>query len=376
LPTARRQYHVSLNGRVDLHVKQYQAVEVGDRLFSLDSPEWHRLRLELEEDSAKISQLEQEVIVAQANRKEAETAASRIRTRIEDLKKVDVRRIEIETQLAEYEASLPRLAAQIQAKQKELDAAREHLPMEIEAAATLLGTSAEKLTENTGTVDQPKPRWRTISKIDVLATQSGVIDMLNVTNGSWVEANTLVLTTLDNSQVRFRAVGLQSDIAKLKDGLPVRILPPQQTVANADESISGQLIMGVEANPDQRTVELIAVPEKLTSWARPGVSSLMEITYEGSAPELAIPLASVVQDGLSRIYFRRDPKNPDKVIRVEGDFGISDGKWIVVKSGVKAGDEVILDGVYELKLTGSGKTTGGHFHADGTWHADGTPEPK
>ena len=33
-------------------------------------------------------------------------------------------------------------------------------------------------------------------------------------------------------------------------------------------------------------------------------------------------------------------------------------------------------GVYELKLTGSGKPTGGgHFHADGTLHADGTPEP-
>jgi hypothetical protein len=28
-----------------------------------------------------------------------------------------------------------------------------------------------------------------------------------------------------------------------------------------------------------------------------------------------------------------------------------------------------LGGVYELKLTGSGKPTGaGHFHADGTWH--------
>jgi hypothetical protein len=48
-----------------------------------------------------------------------------------------------------------------------------------------------------------------------------------------------------------------------------------------------------------------------------------------------------------------------------------------VNSGVAAGDEVVLDGVYELKLTGSGKPQGaGHFHADGTWHADGTPEPK
>jgi hypothetical protein len=65
------------------------------------------------------------------------------------------------------------------------------------------------------------------------------------------------------------------------------------------------------------------------------------------------------------------PADPNKVIRVEGDFGVSDGKWVVVESGVKAGDEVVLAGVYELKLTGGGKQQGkGHFHADGTWHAE------
>jgi hypothetical protein len=43
----------------------------------------------------------------------------------------------------------------------------------------------------------------------------------------------------------------------------------------------------------------------------------------------------------------------------------------VVNSGVKEGDEVVLEGVYELKLAGGGKATGGgHFHADGTWHAE------
>jgi hypothetical protein len=43
---------------------------------------------------------------------------------------------------------------------------------------------------------------------------------------------------------------------------------------------------------------------------------------------------------------------------------------------LKEGDEVVLDGVFELNLTGAGKPQGrGHFHADGTWHADGTPEP-
>jgi hypothetical protein len=56
---------------------------------------------------------------------------------------------------------------------------------------------------------------------------------------------------------------------------------------------------------------------------------------------------------------------------MEADLGVSDGKWVVVKSGVKEGDEVVLDGVYELKLAGGGKPMGGgHFHADGAFHAE------
>jgi multidrug efflux pump subunit AcrA (membrane-fusion protein) len=374
LPTARHQYHLSFKGRVDLLVKQYQPVEVGTPLFQLDSPDWHRLRLELEEDQARMERLQQEVLIAQATKKEAELNGERLRKRIEGLKSAEVRRIELENQLAENEASLPRLEAQIQAKRKELQAAREHFPMEMEAAAALSGMTVEKLSEPVGT--PPQPRWRTLEKFIVTATQPGIVESLGVTRGAWADVNALILTTVDPSLVRFRAVGLQSDIARLRSGLPVKILPPDRAVGSAEDSIDAELTLGLEASAEQRTIELIGTPRKLAPWCRPGVSSLMEITQEGGQPELAIPVASTTQDGLTRIYFRRDPKDPDKVIRVEGDFGISDGKWITVKSGVKAGDEVVLDGVYELRLTGTGKTAGGHFHADGTFHPDGTPEPK
>jgi hypothetical protein len=54
---------------------------------------------------------------------------------------------------------------------------------------------------------------------------------------------------------------------------------------------------------------------------------------------------------------------------MEADLGVSDGRWVVIHSGVRAGDEVVLDGVYPLMLATSGSAQkGGHFHADGTWH--------
>jgi hypothetical protein len=101
------------------------------------------------------------------------------------------------------------------------------------------------------------------------------------------------------------------------------------------------------------------------------VSAFLEIeTAATDAHELAVPLSAVLQDGLQRVLFRRDPKDPDTVIRIEGDLGLDDGRWIEVKSGLMDGDEVVLEGAYELMLASSGQAPkGGHFHADGTFHA-------
>ncbi|MBY0261316.1 MAG: hypothetical protein K2Q20_03185 [Phycisphaerales bacterium] len=52
-------------------------------------------------------------------------------------------------------------------------------------------------------------------------------------------------------------------------------------------------------------------------------------------------------------------------------MGITDGRWTVIQSGVREGDQIVLAGNYALMLATSGSATkGGHFHSDGTWHED------
>jgi hypothetical protein len=54
---------------------------------------------------------------------------------------------------------------------------------------------------------------------------------------------------------------------------------------------------------------------------------------------------------------------------MEADLGLSDGRWVEIKSGVKEGDEIVLGGNYQLMLATSGNVAkGGHFHSDGTFH--------
>jgi multidrug efflux pump subunit AcrA (membrane-fusion protein) len=91
---------------------------------------------------------------------------------------------------------------------------------------------------------------------------------------------------------------------------------------------------------------------------------------ETASAELAVPTRAIMRDGLQHVFFLRESVGAPRVIRVEAKLGPSDGRWTVVYSGPMEGDEVVVDGAYELNLAGTGAMGGGHFHADGTFHAD------
>jgi multidrug efflux pump subunit AcrA (membrane-fusion protein) len=204
----------------------------------------------------------------------------------------------------------------------------------------------------------------------VRASDAGVVEAIAVTNGSWVDERTPVLGSVRPERVRFRARGLQGDLGRLRAGLAARVTPPAGGSIEPGAVMEGTLEIGLTADPDERTVDLILTPEAPAAWARAGVSGFLEVEAAGGRVDLAIPLSSVVRDGLTPVIFRRDPRNADQVIRVEADLGIDDGRWVAIRSGVREGDEVVLEGVYQLMLATSGTAArGGHFHSDGTFHA-------
>ncbi|MFI4861622.1 MAG: hypothetical protein ACIAXF_13195, partial [Phycisphaerales bacterium JB063] len=176
-------------------------------------------------------------------------------------------------------------------------------------------------------------------------------------------------------QLRFRAETLLADVGQLKTGLPAAIAPPTGTgltqgQPNDTPAARGSLVIGPVAHAEDRAVSLYLTPDVVPDWARAGVAGYLEINLDPDAEmQLAIPRRAIVRDGLEFVFFRRFPNEPDRVQRVVADTGRHDGKWIEVFSGVREGDEIVIDGVYQL-LAASSTTMekGGHFHADGTFH--------
>ena len=202
----------------------------------------------------------------------------------------------------------------------------------------------------------------------VHARAGGVVEPELATSGRVLEANAAVVTITDPKKIRLRGIALQGDMSRLKEGQSARIVPVTKSYS---ESIPATFRLALEADPEHRTVDVIAWPDgELPFWARPGVAALVEVVTNGGSEEVAIPVAATIRDGLKTVIFRRDPAQPDAVMKIDGDLGVSDGVWVQVFSGLKEGDEVVTGGIYPLKLGSQGGAApkGAHVHPDGTVH--------
>ncbi|MBX3464538.1 MAG: HlyD family efflux transporter periplasmic adaptor subunit [Planctomycetes bacterium] len=382
LPQARREHRTPMAGRVTIAVQPLQRVAPGDLLGTLDAPEWRRTQRELGEIAterrvvaARIASMQPLLAAHKAHEQSLREAERVMQERIQSLE--DTRQSvggqaqaisEAKVQMAQVRAQAAEAAekhtlteaalAELEANQEALQA-RTHLVLA--GAAAMLGVEPSVLAG----------RWPSIDAVELRATAAGLVDGLQVASGGWVDAHALVLTVTDLDQVRFRARALQSDLPRLAPGLACTIHPASAD-ATTGARLTGELQLGVEADPIQRTLDVFVQPSATAAFARPGVAAFLEIeTAVAAEAELAIPLAAVMQDGLERVFFRRDPADPDRVIRVTADLGVDDGRWVEVRSGLVDGDEVVTAGAYALMLASSGSAPkGGHFHADGTWHED------
>lgn len=369
LPTARQEYRAPLGGRISLHVAQFQAVNAGDLLFTLDSPAWRALQHEAVEAEGEIKMAQAALAVAKAQRAEAGASLGKQEERLANLASAKVRNAALESEATALRGSIPRLEAQVRAQEAALAEAEEHYASRLNALASVTGRSVAELR---GKPEEEAP-WHFITALEVRAQRAGTVESLPLGEGAWIEEGALALSVVDPGQVRFRAEAPQSDIALFRDGQAASIVLPHGGSVPLAESLRASLTLGLTANAHDRTISLYATPETAAPWARAGVGGYLEIQLADDAPrQLAVPAAAVLQDGLEHVFFRRNPKDPDRAMRVVADLGPGDGRWIVLRSGVKEGDEVVLDGAYALKLAGATQQApeGYHYHADGALHKD------
>lgn len=386
MPTATREYRTMLAGRVEILVNQFERVKKGTPLYRIDSPAWREIQQTLADKATNITRLDTKMTtfepLLEAHVRHEESLNESIsvwQTRVE---KLEALRAAGGGSMSEFTTARSALAtaqaelASVQEKTAELHATRVETKAALAAARATLGIALESVSSMLDIKINPNNSdwWKEIKAIEVHATQQGVVESLGLTNGAWADERTNVVTIVQPNRLRFHASGLQSDLGILRDGLTATIVPPTPTASDRSvqlqNTMHGTLSLGLSGNANERTIDLYVSPTELASWARSGIAAQLEIVIDSTnAPELAIPLAAVQRDGLMPIIFRRDPNNPNEAIHMEADLGLDDGRWVAILSGLTDGDEVILDGGFQLMLATSGSIQqGGHFHSDGTFH--------
>ncbi|MGY8753459.1 MAG: efflux RND transporter periplasmic adaptor subunit, partial [Phycisphaerales bacterium] len=386
LPSAKREYRTMVSGKIELLVNQFETVELGKALFTIDSPKWREMQQTIAGYLSTVQQLDAKMEMFHplflAHEQHEYSVKIQVEMWQERIKKLEAIRDAGGGSFREYtsaQAALAQASAEIAGLREEdaqLDASYAETVASSRAAKTTVEFALISAASMLGIeIPENNPNWwKEVSKITVVAATQGIVETIDITNGAWADAQTHVLTVVEPTKLRFHASGLQSDLGVLRDGLQVNIVPPAPTSAGTSidlqNTMHGTLQLGLAGDANHRTIDLFVTPKTLSAWARPGVGAQLEIITDSTGmKELSIPLASVQYDGLTPIIFRRAPDNPNEAIRMEADLGVNDGRWVAVHSGLTDGDEIVLDGGFQLMLATSGSIQkGGHFHSDGTFH--------
>jgi multidrug efflux pump subunit AcrA (membrane-fusion protein) len=325
MPDARRAYSAPLPGVVEVRVRPPQRVAAGEVLFTLHAPEWTRVNGEVREAAAALALFK------------AESEA--LRKRLAQLREAGVRHAELEQQLAVKAAETERA----EQTRQNAEAAR----------AAILALCREQ-----------------DGVLAVTAREAGVIERVPVASGAWVEAGAEVAAVVRADRLWFRADGIPAELGQVRDGQAGFVEP--LTARGEQPPATGHVELGFETDDKARIHPLYLTADTWPAWAGPGRAGVLSVAVAASAPEqIALPEACVVTDGLRQIVFVRDPHDAQRLFKREVALGASDGDWVAVE-GVTAGEAVVLDGAYELKLAapsaGASQRAAGHFHADGQFH--------
>ncbi|MCO4762357.1 MAG: HlyD family efflux transporter periplasmic adaptor subunit [Myxococcales bacterium] len=388
-PTATRTYHAPLAGGVEFAVKELERVTAGQLLATVRAPELRERQHKLHKAEHEIRRAKASWSLLNAQLSAAKRRGRFLRKRAQRLSAASVRRASLEQSILQARTEVRLLKIRVDGARAEITRERHHRVGQLRELSDATGLSIPQLKKpikgHAARAHRKRSgghghaaHWDRLSVIELRAKSDGIVSRIGLRPGAWAARGATVVEVTDERQLRFVATALQGDIGRIRSGAQAAVVPgsvaPAQRrgeVLRREKLSIGTVQLGLVTDATRRTLPVIIRLKKPPTWARAGASAFAEVVVAGpTGKEVAIPRDAVVRDGLHDVFFRRDPKNLDKVIRVEADLGSDDGRWVTVFSDVNVGDEVVVAGAYELKLASSKRSEiKGHFHADGSFHA-------
>lgn len=315
-------YALPCAGRITLQVKTAQQVEKGDVLYILESPALTELLAGQQKIRASLARCEVEI----------EAMEARL------------------SRLASVGAHNGALEEQLKFKRAE----REQLQQELSADESMVKTLSmgAELVEKEGS-----------TSLLVRAREAGTVRNVGVTQGSWGEQGTPVITMSNLEAMEIVATLYAADLPSISE---VRASIP---VGRENISVGGSWRLAEQPDPQKQTRALYFTPDNLPAGVQAGKLCRLDLYAEGGGQDtVSVPDSAVVKVGVDDVVFVEVEEGRYAMAKVRA--GLS-RRGMVPVAGLHPGQRIVVKGGYELKyiLPGEGpKKKAGHFHADGKFH--------
>jgi multidrug efflux pump subunit AcrA (membrane-fusion protein) len=190
----------------------------------------------------------------------------------------------------------------------------------------------------------------------LLAPISGFVGMRRIDVGDTVAAGTPVISVLDLNPAKVRVGIPEAEIGKVQEGARATVVIPSLENRAFDGKVEA---LGVASDPASRTYTakiVVANPERLL---RAGMVSQSRIFGTGMVNALTVPGEAIVRDarGVTLVYVYYPAQQRVYGRRVE--VGGLVGNEVEIKSGIAAGDRIVVAGQQNVREGSRVKLAGG-----------------
>ena len=196
-------------------------------------------------------------------------------------------------------------------------------------------------------IDHIESSGRVNEKFPIHATVSGTVSEKMVDEGDYVERGQALLKLSNLNTVWASFDVYEHQIGQIKTGqmitISTRVYPNEEFKARVS-------FIDPVINPRTRTTHLRAELGNRDGMFKPGmfVEGKIENVVEDSEPALTVPSSAVLWTGKrSLVYLKTNPDEPVFEAR-EVSTRVVSGDLLVIESGLKAGDEVVTNGIFTV----------------------------
>lgn len=182
-----------------------------------------------------------------------------------------------------------------------------------------------------------------LRRIPVTAPIDGVIAAAEVSLGEQVAADRKLYTVLEPSRLWVEADVFETDIARIEAAGTADV-----RLEGRPTAFAGRLFrLGQLVDPATRTVKAIFEVDNASGAFRPGMFAEVAIGAGAPRRSLVVPDAAVIEDGGRRFVFVH--VTPEEFVRREVVLGERDGDDWAVRTGLRPGERVVVQGTYQLR---------------------------